>query len=436
MRRGARLAWRYQDRLSRRARLALAASVGGADALRSGYARDTALINAAEHAAEANSDDPEVWYWLGDRYLHLGPAIGLTAPLDRAMAAFRRAVTLDPNFAPPFVHLVQLAARSGDTGAVVRYGTRLLQHDSTSESAQFVRWRMAIALGDSATLLALRSRFDEMPLGTLRLILGTAQSDAVGFDDADRAVAAMLRRSATADERAQSLVLAHAYALNRGRWAEALRATTVLGDADPVPRWHLRIRVLDALYAGGDTAAARAAVDTLRPFANAPLSLDPRARSAQYDDVSVVTQWQLWHGERRGLGRALQRLTGGASPPDSLRRIVVNRIAAALLRTIAANTGGSRDVASVDTLDAVLAANVLAPFEWPGLYPALVAAQLFAANGRADLALTAVRRQLYYFPESSYLAASRALEARLAAQVGDTAGAAAARRELSAFWGP
>ena len=70
------------------------------------------------------------------------------------------------------------------------------------------------------------------------------------------------------------------------------------------------------------------------------------------------------------------------------------------------------------------------------IYPALVAAQLFAANGRADLALTAVRRQLYYFPESTYLAASRALEARLDAQVGDTASAAAARRELSAFWGP
>jgi hypothetical protein len=114
----------------------------------------------------------------------------------------------------------------------------------------------------------------------------------------------------------------------------------------------------------------------------------------------------------------------------------VNRIAIALLRAIAANTGGSHDVAAVETLDTLVTANVTAPFEWPGLYPSLVAARLFAANGRADRALTAVRRQSYYFPETTYLAASRALEAQLAAQVGDTDIAAAPRRELRKFQGP
>src|SRR5438067_7463073 len=126
-----------------------------------------------------------MWYWLGDRYLHIGPAIGLAAPLERAAAAFRRAVALDPTFIPPFVHLVQLAARSGDTAAVRRIGAQLLPHDSTSESAQFIRWRMAIALGDSATLRALRARFDELPLGALREILATAEYDAVDLGDAD-----------------------------------------------------------------------------------------------------------------------------------------------------------------------------------------------------------------------------------------------------------
>jgi hypothetical protein len=233
-----------------------------------------------------------------------------------------------------------------------------------------------------------------------------------------------------------ALVHAHAYALDRGRWADALRATEALGDADPAPRWHLRIRVLDALYAGGDAAAARAAVDTLRPFVDAPLPSDAHARSAQYEDITVVTQWQLWHGDRRGLGRALKRLTASASPPDSLRQVAANRIAAALLRAVAANTGTSRDLASVKALDALLGANVSAPFEWPALYPALVAARLFAINGQPGRALTAARRRLDYFPESTYLTPSLALEARLAAQLGDTAGAAAARRELRALRGP
>jgi Tfp pilus assembly protein PilF len=436
IRRGARLAWRYQDRLPHRAKLMLLASAGGAEALRSGYAPSGAVTSAAEQAAEANADDPDSWYGLGDRYLHLGAAIGLAAPLDRASAAFRRAIALDETFAPPFIHLVQLAARSGDTSAVRRLATQLLRHDSTSEAAEFIRWRSAVSLGDSAELLRLRTRFDAMHPGALRLILTTAQCDAVGLGDADSALAAMLRHSATAGERANALIYAHAYALDRGRWADALRATEGLRDADPVPRWHLRIRVLDALYAGGDTSAARAAVDTLRSFADAPLSSDLHERSAQYEDDAVVAQWRLWHGDRRGLSRALARLTGGASPPDSLRRVVANRIAAALLRAIAANTGGSRDPASVETLDALLAANVLAPFEWPGLYPALVAARLFASNSQPQRALTAVRRRTNYFPESTYLAASLELEAQLTAQLGDTATAAVIRRQLDALRGP
>ena len=434
--RGARLAWRHRDRLSRRASLVLAVSAGGADALRSGYAPDTALIGAAQRAVEANPDDPEMWYWLGDRYLHVGTAIGLAAPVERAAAAFRRAIALDPTFVPPFIHLIQLAARSGDTAAVNRIGTQLLQRDSTSEAARFVQWRMAVALGDSAALRTIRARFDEMPTGALRLILMTAESDAVGLDDADRALSAMLRRSATADERAITLVHAHAYALNRGRQADALHATAALAGDDPVPQWHLRIRILDALYAGGDTAAAQAAVDTLRRFAEAPLASEAHDRSAQYDDIAVVTQWQLSHGNRRGFARALERLSGGASVPDSLRRLVVNRVEIALLRALAANTGGSRDLASIDTLDTVLANNVMAPFEWPGLYPALVAARLFEINGQPDRALTAVRRRVQYFPESGYLAASLAVEARVASQLGDTASATAARRALQALRSP
>ncbi|HEY7566077.1 MAG TPA: hypothetical protein VH762_00790, partial [Gemmatimonadaceae bacterium] len=434
--RGVRLAWQHQDRLPQRARLILLASVGGADALKTGYAPDRELINAAEQAAEANPDDPEVWYRLGDLFLHLGAAIGLSAPLERASAAFRRSVALDGSFVPPFIHLIQLAARSGDTTTVRRLASQLLQRDSTSESAQFVRWRAAVALGDSTALRKLRTQFDEMPVGALRLILATAQCDAVGLGDADRALAAILRHPATAAERGNALVHAHAYALNRDRQAEALRATQALSDADPVPRWHLRIRILDALYGGGDTTAARAAFDTLRSFTDAPLARDARARSAQYEDITVVEQWRLWRGDRRGLTRALQRLTSVASPPDSLRRVVANRIAAALLRAIAANIGGSRDLATVEMLDGVLAENVQAPFEWPWLYPALVAARLFAVNGQPQRALAAVRRRANYFPESTYLATSLELEADLSAQLGDSVGAVTLRRELNALRGP
>jgi tetratricopeptide (TPR) repeat protein len=434
--RGTRLAWRHRDRLSRRARLILSASVGGADVLKTGYASDTLLIGAAERAAEANPDDAEMWYWLGDRYLHLGPAMGLAAPDERAAAAFRRAIEVDPTFIPPFIHLVQLAARSGDTTTVRRTATQLLQRDSTSESARFIQWRMAIALADSATLRNVRSHFDEMPAGALRLILMTAECDAVGLDDADRAIATLLRRSTTRGERMITLIHAHAYALNRGQWQDALRATEAIAGDDPVPRWHLRIRVLDALYAGGDSIAARAAVDTLRRFADAALSSDARARSAQYEDIAVVTQWELWHGDRHGLPRAVARLSAGGLSGDSLRRQVANHIDAALLHAVAANTGGSRDVASVDSLDRLLAMNVVAPLEWPGLYSALAAARLFAVNGQPRRALTAVRRRMSYFPENTYLAAALDMEASVDMQLGNTADAGIVRHALAVLRGP
>ena len=200
--------------------------------------------------------------------------------------------------------------------------------------------------------------------------------------------------------------------------------------------WHLRIRVLDALYAGGDSVAARAAVDTLQRFANAPLLQRRSARSAQYEDIAVVTQWELWHGDRHGLTRALARLTAGGLPKDSLRRQVVNQIDAALLRAIAANTLGSHNLASVDSLDRLLAMNVVAPFEWPGLYSALVAARFFAINGEPNRALAAVRRRMSYFPESTYLAAGLDLEARVDVQLGNATDAAIVRHALDVLRQP
>jgi hypothetical protein len=60
---------------------------------------------------------------------------------------------------------------------------------------------------------------------------------------------------------------------------------------------------------------------------------------------------------------------------------------------------------------------------------------LFAHNGQPQRALVAVRRRVNYFPESSYLAPSLALEAELAAQLGDTVTASEIRRIVGALRG-
>jgi TolB-like protein len=58
-------------------------------------------------------DDPEMWYQLGDVYLHYG--LQLLVGTAEAERALERAVELDPDFSPYQIHLVDLALVRGDT---------------------------------------------------------------------------------------------------------------------------------------------------------------------------------------------------------------------------------------------------------------------------------------------------------------------------------
>lgn len=64
-------------------------------------------------------DDPEIWYQLGDIYIHWGPQL-LISP-GEAERALSRAVELDPGFAPYRIHLVDLALARGDSAAAARH---------------------------------------------------------------------------------------------------------------------------------------------------------------------------------------------------------------------------------------------------------------------------------------------------------------------------
>ena len=63
-------------------------------------------------------DDPEMWYQLGDVYIHWGPQ--LLVPLEEGERALERAVALDPGFAPFHIHLVELAIARGDSAEAAR----------------------------------------------------------------------------------------------------------------------------------------------------------------------------------------------------------------------------------------------------------------------------------------------------------------------------
>jgi len=78
-----------------------------------------------EVASRRYSDDPQVWYELGEARFHLGYVAGSTA--QQIVEAFDRAIALDSAFAPAYFHPVQLALERNDTSAARRYITGYLR---------------------------------------------------------------------------------------------------------------------------------------------------------------------------------------------------------------------------------------------------------------------------------------------------------------------
>jgi tetratricopeptide (TPR) repeat protein len=102
---------RYIDRLPSRDSLL----VRGAHALEHGTLHGFAPL---QEAVRQYPDDPDAWFLLGDSYFHLGPQ-ALLDPLE-GLEHFRRAVALDPSFAPYQIHLVDMAVAQVDTPRAVQ----------------------------------------------------------------------------------------------------------------------------------------------------------------------------------------------------------------------------------------------------------------------------------------------------------------------------
>ena len=301
--RGNRLAWAARDRLSLRDRSLLEAQL--ADGLRSW-----------QEFVDKSPTIPEGWSQLGDAYYHMGPLLGVADAPGQALAAFRRAIALDPDttgapYAEPMMHLAVLSLATGDTAGTVRLLARLLAADSTGDYAAGQRLALAQLAGDTAMVTQLRRGFSRIPWRNLFTLIYEGQQYEIGIPNAQPALDAVRTVDNMPQEARDFIpVMAHGLAMNRGRPGEAWVGAY---GTDFHPRGRLRARLIDAVYWGGDPAAASAVADSLARLITAP---PPSARDqdghAFYYDICVLEQWRLANENARTVMASIARLRAAA----------------------------------------------------------------------------------------------------------------------------
>ncbi len=439
--RGLTAAWRERARLSPVDRAALEAA-GGPAFPRSPTMAE--LYAAKQRYARAAPDRPDALFQAADALFHFGAALGEPDVAARAAAQFRRVLALDSTYLPALEHLVFLAARAGDTATVREAGALFLRGDSTAEGADGVRWRMAVALDDTAALARLEERAAGMHPASAHLIEEISLLDGVDVERATRLVTASAEAGhaeRSAADRMAFAAGAHDVALARGQPARAAALLEAMRDAGHPPHLVDAAYVLDALFGDGDTTLALRALRTLEPLAYgaAPAALPARYR--QETALCAASLWRAARGDTGGAARAVARLRepyrGGPVPagvdtPTRPARACAALIEAAVAAREAQGAASPPPAARVaaERLDSLLRRGEFGLLQQAG---PLVLARLREATGDERGALLALRRRPYLYSRQPYLASILREEARLAARTGDRPGAERAARHYAAL---
>ena len=409
------IASKYREKLSARDRPLLDA-LRGVRCPHPSTARE--MLAALRRAENAAPDRAETHYLIGTLLLHQGPALGESDSRQRAAAEFQQARALDSKYLAPVAELVDVAAFDGDTAELRQVGNLYLSRDSIGPAADYVRWRVAVALADEAALRLLRSRFDSLSTETLQRMVQASQLSGFALDDAERGMTLLLDRAADPAERSSTLQTATMLALNRGRPGQAAGLQRRRREQDPRDIAYWTTSAMAALFWDGDSAAgAAAARERARRIARDTLGPSRDASSERGDLARHVAQqglWDLLHGDTTRAAAAVRWLRR----KHPIGAVFVDAMLATKTRRPDAETIRSR-LDSV-ALEGCCGTDIV---YWVNL----VVARAYEAAGRDADALRAVRRGVWHFPPqllSTYLQE----EGRLAARLGDTAGAIRAYR--------
>ncbi|MEP6591771.1 MAG: serine/threonine-protein kinase [Gemmatimonadota bacterium] len=404
--------WRMRDRLSARDR-ALFLAIQWVGPNYPGPSSYREVIAQAERATSLAPDNPEAWVLLGQLLSHYGAASTQHDWARRSADALDRAIALDSSFDRGVQERIFTALRANDSSATVRYaalyGRLVEQHAVSGMFDNLTLWSAARAVGDSSAARKWRERNVGMThdnrASTLGVIALHSGNFALPLDDARWAVTT-LRREVVTDVDRIGLMLAES----------ALGFAA--GQAEPVallPPW-----VSSPILQAG--AIEQALIEPL--YRTLVSTTIPGAAPA--DCGAALFRFES--GDTNGVGQAIRALTaliGNESAPIRADLRVCPFTLQALVES--RTSGASRPF--LDRLDSLMhdgpQAFSGATVVVPAAYANFLVARLRAAQGDTRGALAAIRRRAVdYFP--SYLWSLPAFlrqEGRLAATVGDTAGA-------------
>jgi tetratricopeptide (TPR) repeat protein len=435
LRRGLLTGYALRSRLSRRDQLLFEAYV-----LPDGGAVHTARdqLVAWQRASEAAPESPEAQYAFGDRLYHSGIQLGIVEAEAQAESAFVRALALDSTFVPPLAHLVEVAARLNDRTRTQRLARLYASEAAKGDNGDYVRWRVAHAVGDRRALDSLHARRGRINQSALNRMIGFGLTDAMPMDHVDAAANELKRRVDAGTFVPENVFPGQtllAWALNRGRRADAERAYAMLRAADKRPAGSSIVffsseqaPLLAALFWDGDSAAAGAAATRIESRWTGEAPRDRGARARYYTDLCVLALWRQATGGtvepwrlrlRTGAATADSTIVDGADPVVCLTMIDLRE---------AISAGRTESEAHVARLDSILTSG---PYVFGSDWGNIVLSRAYVARGDLPSALRVIRRRPYDWDTGPlYLSTYLREEAQLAAASGDAAGA---RRAYTRF---
>lgn len=304
-------AWRLRNRLGARDRAILIAQVGR---------RWPALTPIPEQVADWEEairwapDRSRAWFGLGDVLFHAGMVAGIPDAGSRARHAFDRSLALDSSAVPVRLHRVELAAREGDTATVRRLLPRAGGTWPSGDAIEFIRWRAAVALGDSAALRGRAGELDSLQNFALLRIAGWAQLDGLGMAAPVRASEILRTRTGTSAEARMAMAIGFAVAGNRGRF----------GELDSLLRGYGQELTPTILVWFAGEEAARSRVRELERAIRGGADTTLHARNE-------VLQWHLWTGDSVPVAEARRLLAETRLRPGELQGMALGCLAAVRL---------------------------------------------------------------------------------------------------------